>query len=109
MYSEGASVQQCAQACNADETCVAFDHGPDGYCYGYKQDPLASYVGQGDEDWQCYTHLSIPATCSSIYQDAVDHFASFRWNYVPAYQQLESDNNSLTVDITSLTAQNVSL
>lgn len=54
MYESGASVQDCAAGCDADETCVAFDYSPDGYCYAYKQDPLADYVGQSDastQDW----------------------------------------------------------
>jgi hypothetical protein len=35
-YETSDSTYQCAIACNNDETCVAFDYGPDGYCYGYK-------------------------------------------------------------------------
>jgi hypothetical protein len=52
MYEEGASVAQCAISCNDDETCVAFDYNAeDGFCYAYKQDPLADYVGSGAESW----------------------------------------------------------
>jgi hypothetical protein len=65
MFSEGASIAECAAACDADETCVAFDHGPDGYCYAYKMDPLADYVGSGDEDWECYHKIVIPTFCNS--------------------------------------------
>jgi hypothetical protein len=37
MYSEGASVSDCAAGCDEDETCVAFDFGSEnGYCYAYK-------------------------------------------------------------------------
>jgi hypothetical protein len=51
MYETSDSVYQCAIACNADEECVAFDYSPDGFCYAYKQDPLADYVGSGSGDW----------------------------------------------------------
>jgi hypothetical protein len=51
MYSEGASITECALGCNADETCVAFDYGPTGLCYAYKQDTLADYVGSEEEGW----------------------------------------------------------
>jgi hypothetical protein len=66
MYSEGASVEDCAAGCDADETCVAFDYDSvDGYCYAYKADTLASYVGSGDSDWSCYQKIVIPEDCSS--------------------------------------------
>jgi hypothetical protein len=77
MYETSDSVYQCAVACNADETCVAFDYQTStGYCYGYKQDPLASYVGSVTNDWSCYTHVRIPDTCSSIYQETIDSVAN---------------------------------
>jgi hypothetical protein len=82
MYEEGASVAQCAISCNDDEECVAFDYNAeDGFCYAYKQDPLADYVGSGAESWQCYTHTSIPDSCSPVYQGAVDVLATV-FNYV---------------------------
>lgn len=53
LYETSMSVYQCAVACNADETCVAFDYrSTDGYCYAYAEDPEAPYVGKGtDPDW----------------------------------------------------------
>jgi hypothetical protein len=66
MYSEGASVSDCAAGCDADEECVAFDYGSeDGYCYKYKADPLADYVGSGDSDWSCYKPISFHEDCDS--------------------------------------------
>jgi hypothetical protein len=56
---------QCADACDADETCVAFDYDSNGYCYAYKLDPLASYVGSGDSDYSCYHKIIIPEDCDS--------------------------------------------
>jgi hypothetical protein len=58
---------QCADACDADETCVAFDYDSDGYCNAYKSDPLADYIGSGDSDWSCYRKIEIPASCDSSY------------------------------------------
>lgn len=64
MYEEGASVEDCANACNADETCYAFDFGSEeGYCYAYKQDTLAEYVGSGTEGWSCYHRIVLPGYC----------------------------------------------
>jgi hypothetical protein len=37
----------CADACTADETCVAFDYDTTGFCNLFKVDPLADYVGNG--------------------------------------------------------------
>jgi hypothetical protein len=66
MHSEGASIHDCASSCDADETCVAFDYDSgDGYCYAYKADPLASYVGSGDANWSCYHKISVPEGCDS--------------------------------------------
>jgi hypothetical protein len=66
MYETSDSVQACAEACDADTECVAFDYGPEGYCYAYKHDPLAPYVGNGsDADWSCYHKISIPTGCDA--------------------------------------------
>lgn len=66
MYETSDSVQACAEACDADTECVAFDYGPEGYCYAYKHDPLAPYVGNGsDADWSCYHKISIPTDCDA--------------------------------------------
>jgi hypothetical protein len=79
MFSEGASITECAAACDADETCVAFDHGPTGYCYAYKQDPLADYVGNGDGDWECYKKIAMHEDCdSSFIMDVVVLFTSYQ-------------------------------
>jgi len=95
LYDTSDSVYQCVLACNAEPTCVAFDYdSTTGFCYGYKTDadPLASYVGSGtDSDWTCYTHISIPITCDSIYQDTVDAVASislFQYNLYLSYSAL---------------------
>jgi hypothetical protein len=74
MYSSGASISDCAAGCDADAECVAFDYGSvEGYCYAYKADPLAAYVGSGtNEDWSCYTQVSIPSDCGAVYQETAD-------------------------------------
>jgi hypothetical protein len=80
MYSEGASVSQCAEACDADETCVAFDFGSeDGYCYAYKADPLAAYVASGDPEWSCYNKIAMHEDCdASFINDVVVLFTSYQ-------------------------------
>jgi hypothetical protein len=68
IFSEGASESDCAAGCDADETCVAFDFGSeDGYCYAYKADPLAEYVGSGDANWSCYKKIMIPEGCDTTF------------------------------------------
>jgi hypothetical protein len=50
MLNTSESVYECAAACNADEECIAFDYRlNDGECYYFKYDPVAPYVGNGDE------------------------------------------------------------
>jgi len=92
LYETSDSVYQCVAACNAEETCVAFDYdSTTGFCYGYKADadPEASYVGSGtDSDWSCYTHVSIPGDCDSIYQDTVDTIANISILQYNLYLQL---------------------
>jgi hypothetical protein len=85
MYETSESVYDCAVSCNADPTCVAFDYETSsGFCYAYKSDPLASYVGNGDPEWSCYTHISIPSDCGSIYQETVAIVANI---YLVEYNQ----------------------
>jgi len=78
LYETSDSVYECVYACNAEPTCVAFDYdSTTGFCYGYKADPVGSYVGSGtDSDWSCYTHISIPGDCDSIYQETVNIVAN---------------------------------
>jgi hypothetical protein len=102
MYETSDSVYQCAVACNQDETCVAFDYQTgSGYCYAYKEDPLASYVGSGtvtQSDWNCYTYFSITADCDSIYQETVNAIANIsllQYNLYIQVNGLISDNTTL--------------
>jgi hypothetical protein len=76
---ESGSIQECAEACDADPTCVAFDRNTSGNCDGYKLDPLANFVGGGQSStsWNCYTSIAIPNDCDSIYQDTIDIAISF--------------------------------
>jgi hypothetical protein len=92
MLETSESVYQCAVSCNNDETCVAFDYETStGYCYAYKEDPAAPYVGSGnDSDWSCYTHMSMPAECDPIYQSTVDEVANIR---ILAYNQYITNVN----------------
>jgi len=54
------------------DACVAFDFS-DGFCYAYKKDPLADYIGSGDDDsFSCYTRDSLPDGCDTIYQETLD-------------------------------------
>jgi hypothetical protein len=54
------------------DTCFAFDYGPNGLCNAYKEDPLASYVGSGDENYECYNRISIPVECDAVYQENIN-------------------------------------
>jgi hypothetical protein len=74
---DSGSVQECAQACNADSTCVAFDRSTSGNCDAYQLDPAANFVGSGSGDWSCYTKVTLPDYCSSAYQDVVSSFYTF--------------------------------
>lgn len=74
---DSGSVQECAQACNADSTCVAFDRSTSGNCDAYQLDPAANFVGSGSGDWSCYTKVTLPDYCSSAYLDVVTSFHTF--------------------------------
>jgi hypothetical protein len=67
LFASSDSIQQCIDACNEDEECVSIDYGPEGYCYSYKMDLQADYVGNGDADWSCYHKIVIPTGCNSSY------------------------------------------
>jgi hypothetical protein len=77
------------------ETCVAYDYGPGGYCYAYKQDP-AGYIGNGEVDWSCYTQISIPEDCESVYHDSVNLLQLVYFTVLPQVGQLQSENSDLT-------------
>jgi hypothetical protein len=69
-------------------------------CYAYKEDALAPYVGSGtDNDWSCYTYMSMPAECDPIYQSTVDEVANIRlavYNLYISNLTLEGENSSLS-------------
>lgn len=91
MYAQGASVEDCAAACDADETCVAFDYSTeDEMCNAFKADTLGPYVGNGTSGWSCYTILQIPDNCPlSVFQDTVDNFTMLN-NCNQALDQIRS-------------------
>lgn len=92
MIQSAGSVYECALACNADEDCVAFDYEiSSGNCDSYKQDPLAPYQGNGNQNFECYTRVSIPEYCPyDMFQGTVEVIVNIQQVLYDIQQHVET-------------------